>query len=142
MPTATAMRLLTPECASPEQVKGEPITTSSDVYSLGVLLFELLTGHRPYQVSRRSAGEMERVICEQNPERPSNAVTKDPGEGESTDPSRSTADAISRARRSDPGRLRRSLHGDLDNIVLMALRKQIVMMVLGARMTPVYRAVV
>lgn len=122
--TGTMMPLLTPEYASPEQVRGDAITTSSDIYSLGVLLYELLTGHRPYRLNRQRAGDMERVICEQAPERPSTAVSRDPAEHESTDPAYTTADAIGRARRTDPGRLRRILHGDLDNIVLMAMRKE------------------
>src|SRR5207244_10363332 len=57
-PTAPAMRLMTPEYASPEQVRGEPITTASDVYSLGVLLYELLTGHRPYRLQSRAPHEI------------------------------------------------------------------------------------
>src|SRR5260370_6094912 len=72
--TATAVRVMTPEYASPEQVKGERITTSSDVYSLGVLLYELLTGTRPYRVKSRQPEELARAICEQQPEKPSVAV--------------------------------------------------------------------
>jgi serine/threonine-protein kinase len=82
---------------SPEQVRGDPITTSSDVYSLGVLLYELLTGVKPYRLAERTPAEMERVICYEEPERPSVVA------------------------RSVPGR---ALRGDLDNIVLMAMRKE------------------
>ena len=67
MPTATQMRLLTPEYASPEQVRGADITPLSDVYSLGVLLYELLTGVRPYKFPRRAAAEIARVVCEVAP---------------------------------------------------------------------------
>ncbi len=65
--TMTGMRMLTPEYASPEQVRGEPITTAADVYSLGVLLFELLTGQRPLAFTTRQTGEIERVVCTVEP---------------------------------------------------------------------------
>lgn len=67
LPTATAMRLMTPEYASPEQVRGEEITSASDQYSLGVLLYELITGARPYKFSSRAPHEIARVICEFSP---------------------------------------------------------------------------
>ncbi len=112
--TRTGLHLMTPEYASPEQVRGEVITTASDVYSLGVVLYELLTGQRPYQFKSRSLPEIERVICEQEPARPSTAGMRDEGEG------------MKRKKRfsSHPSSLVSSLRGDLDNIVLMALRKE------------------
>ncbi|MFH1176150.1 MAG: protein kinase, partial [Acidobacteriota bacterium] len=68
--TATALRMLTPDYASPEQVRGERITTATDVYSLGMVLFELLTGRRPYQITHHTPEEIARVVCEVGPERP------------------------------------------------------------------------
>lgn len=141
--TRTALRMLTPEYASPEQVRGERVTPASDVYQLGLLLYELLTGHRAYYIFRRDAGMLERAICEQMPTRPSAAVLRpetlkrqdgnesslDSTEGrraaEAGDPSADLAiEAACRARRTSPKRLRRRLRGDLDNIVLTALRKE------------------
>ncbi len=121
--TATAVRVMTPEYASPEQIKGERITTSSDVYSLGVLLYELLTGQRPYRVKSRQPEEIAKAICEQEPEKPSIAgrrgdgVTGRSGENEV---SGKRAPSLSPHLPFPPSQLR----GDLDNIVLMALRKE------------------
>ena len=94
--TAPGLRAMTPEYASPEQIKGERITTASDVYSLGVLLYELLTGTKPYRLKTRTTDEISRAITDQEPPRPSAAVAS----------------------------ARSALNGDLDNIVLMALRKE------------------
>ena len=76
--TRTGQRIMTPEYASPEQVRGEPITTSSDVYALGVLLYELLTGQRPYRIASRLEHEVARIILEEEPTRPSLAITTGP----------------------------------------------------------------
>ena len=119
-------RLLTPEYASPEQVRGDRITTASDIYSLGVILYELLTGRRPYRLKSREPGEIARAVCEQEPERPSAAVLRveDPPSSDEEGPPRLTPEDASARRDSDPARLQRSLRGDLDNIVLMCLRKE------------------
>src|SRR5262249_57262998 len=66
--TRTGLRLMTPEYASPEQVRGESVGATSDIYSLGVLLYELLTGHRAYRVQGRPPAEIEHVICQEEPE--------------------------------------------------------------------------
>ena len=112
--TAMGMRLMTPEYAAPEQVRGEPVTTATDVYQLGVLLYELLTGHRPYRMQSRVQAEVERVILEEEPTRPSTALTH----------AEEASQAYSAARGTTVERLRRQLAGDLDNIVLMALKKE------------------
>ena len=123
--TQPEVRLMTPEYASPEQVKGEAITTASDVYALGVLLYQLLTGHRPYRLKGRATDEIARVICEEDPERPSTAVGRTEEVYDSEGATRTlTPQAVSEARQTQPDRLRRSLSGDLDNIVLKAMQKE------------------
>ncbi len=113
--TRTGSRMMTPSYASPEQVRGEAITTASDVYSLGVLLYGLLAGRGPYRVESGLAHEIESAICAQEPERPSAALLR------AGSPS---AEEIARSRASRPQALRRRLLGDLDNVALMALRKE------------------
>ncbi|MAY74256.1 MAG: hypothetical protein CMJ31_05930 [Phycisphaerae bacterium] len=122
--TRPEQRLLTYEYASPEQVRGEPITTASDVYALGVLLYEILVGRRPYDIVRRAHHEAMRVICEEEPERPSTAISKAHTTISSDGRERTqTGDEIARRRELPLTRLRRELAGDIDNIILMALRK-------------------
>ena len=122
--TLPEARVMTPEYASPEQVKGEPISTASDIYSMGVLLYELMTGRRPYQIRSRVQAEIERIVCEEEPDRPSTAVTR-PAEVTTSDGQTRTitAEEIGRRREMAPTKLRRALSGDIDNIILMAMRK-------------------
>jgi eukaryotic-like serine/threonine-protein kinase len=95
--TELSGRALTPDYASPEQLRGEPLTIASDVYSLGVVLYELLCGQRPYKLARDSRGALEDAILQAEPPAPSSMV---------------------------PSALRRELRGDLDTIVLKALKKK------------------
>lgn len=123
--TEDTSRVMTPEYASPEQARGETITTASDIYSLGVMLYELLTGHRPYSVARRSLLEIIEAICKQEPTKPSTAVSRtETSPGASSTEITITPEAVSKARDTEPQRLRRELQGDLDNIVLKAMRKE------------------
>jgi len=122
-PTATAMRLMTPEYASPEQVQGAPITPSTDVYSLGVLLYELLTGHRPYRLFNRAPHEIARVICEEPPAPLSIIITRphDLLRLGNEDP---TLEHVYLARGATVDNLRRDLAGLIEDIVSRALRKE------------------
>lgn len=107
--TQAGFHAMTAEYASPEQVRGAPITTASDVYSLGVVLFELLTGRRPFQLNQLSPAEMVKTICEEEPPRPSSTVAQSP-----------RPEVFSET----PRRLQAVLSGELDNIILMTLRKE------------------
>jgi serine/threonine protein kinase/Tfp pilus assembly protein PilF len=125
-PTATEMRLMTPEYASPEQVRGERVTPASDIYSLGILLFELLTGHRPYGFPSRAPHEIARVICEDEADYPSYAVSRSVNilpiysvHGKAT-----TLEQICQSRDAAMDDLRRELSGNLDYIILKALHKE------------------
>jgi serine/threonine protein kinase len=104
--TATQFRMMTPNYASPEQIRGEPVTTASDVYSLGVVLYELLTDSLPYELNGVRLDEMLRIVSEVVPLKPSQATT-----------SRVVT------QRENPTR-NPQLRGDLDNIILKALRKE------------------
>jgi eukaryotic-like serine/threonine-protein kinase len=122
--TETAMRLMTPNYASPEQVKGERVTTASDIYSLGVLLYELLTGHRPYRLKSRSATEILQAVLQEEPEKPSTAISRIETVDGANTTGNITPESVSATREGEIGKLKRSLIGDIDNIVLMALRKE------------------
>ena len=113
--TATGLRLMTPAYASPEQVKGQPITVATDVYGLGLVLYRLLTARLPYDLSGRTLAEQARIICEIEPTTPSAAVVID-----------RDSDAIAErteAMAMPPHRVQNALRGDLDTIILAALRK-------------------
>jgi len=106
--TQFAGRALTPEYASPEQIRGDTLTTATDVYSLAVVLYELLTGKLPYRLAMRSAAQLEQAIVSADPARPSAAASAEQA----------------RCCGASEKRLRRALAGDLDTIVLKALAKE------------------
>lgn len=108
--TRIEQRMFTPDYASPEQVRGQPVTTASDVYQLGLLLYELLCGHRAQRVGHTGPASIERIVCEQDPTRPSQRI----GSGDTE---------LALRRHLQPRQLRRRLRGDLDTIVGKALQK-------------------
>ena len=116
--TQLDVRVMTPDHASPEQISGEAITTASDTYVLGVLLYELISGCKPFMLAGMRLADLQRAICETDPPPPSFAVAawmrNRPQE----------AEAIAANRSVSAAKLRRELSGDLDNIVLMAMRKE------------------
>ena len=141
--TEIGLRIMTPQYASPEQMHGQLITTASDVYSLGVVLYRLLTGHMPYRLETTSHYELAHAICETAPEKPSSVLRRaivsvhglsipETGAGEvpakvESDgqiDSQTALERISSCRGTTPDKLRRTLSGDLDQIILKALRKE------------------
>jgi eukaryotic-like serine/threonine-protein kinase len=124
--TRQGVLMMTPENAAPEQVLERPVTTATDTYALGVLLYRLLCGHPPYRIGGRKPREMAEIICERQPLPPSAMVNQELPPSRPPEPfaARQAPEAISRRRGSDPERLARRLRGDLDNIVLAALRKE------------------
>jgi serine/threonine-protein kinase len=115
--TQLEYRVMTPAHASPEQVRGGTITTASDIYVLGVLLYELLTGRRPFQMNGSRMTDIEHMVCELEPPLPS-AMVKATGNNEPE-----LLQEIAMCRSTTPAGLAKELAGDLDNIVMMAMRK-------------------
>ena len=117
VPTRTGLTPMTPEYAAPEQIRGRAVTTATDVYALGVLLYEVLAGRKPFALSGGDFGKLVQDICHREPSRPSTVVLKPP-------PTESSTEAAEDASRRSKDYLRRRLAGDLDAIVLRALSKE------------------
>ncbi len=122
--TLTALRVMTPQYASPEQISGEPTTTATDIYSLGVILYELMAGHRPYEVKELPRVEAERLICLMEPTTPSAVISRTLELPQSDGGTRRVTPAtVAAVREGSPERLRRRLIGDVDTIVLKSMHK-------------------
>ncbi len=121
--TRTGVRPMTPAYAAPEQIRGEAVSTATDVYQMGVLAYELFTGHRPFEGTE--GHDVERAILETEARRPSTIVGQPrPDLGEGTDDRPATPEAISEARSTTPRRLRHLLEGDLNTIIRTAMCKE------------------
>ncbi len=116
--TRTGLFVMTPEYASPEQIRGETITTSTDIYSLGLILYRLITGEKAYEIKTKSPLELEKVICYTEPSKPSSAIKSLQVKN------KIKAKKISHLHKTGLDKLIKTLSGDLDNICLMALRKE------------------
>ncbi len=120
--TRTGVRPMTPAFAAPEQVRGNAVNTSTDVFQMGVLTYEVLSGHRPFDASDQRG--VEQAILDTQPEPPSTVVNQTRTEADSEDTERpATPEDISEARGTTPRRLRHLLEGDLNTIVRTAMRK-------------------
>ena len=117
--TGLDARLMTPEYASPEQMAGRRVSTATDVYALGLLLYELVCGRRAHRFPSNALEDIRRVVVDEDPKRPSEVVVSASGGRDEASP----AD-IAAARRTTPARLARQLRGNLDRIVAMALSKE------------------
>ena len=129
--TATAFRVMTPEYAAPEQIRGLPVTTASDVYSLGVVLYELLSGERPFKIESRLPEEIEKIVLTEEPVKPSAIsnfifqISNSKSDGK-TFPNKEQIETKNEEKTNSKLKVQnlKSLRGDLDNIILKALRKE------------------
>jgi serine/threonine protein kinase/tetratricopeptide (TPR) repeat protein len=122
--TLGGLWVMTPEYASPEQLRGEAITTATDVYSLGLILYELLAGHRAYRLANHLPHEIARAVLETDPEKPSTAIRRKDEIAEQDEEKVPVAPGLISGLRADsPEKLHRRIAGDLDNIVMKAIRK-------------------